>query len=426
MKGKIEANKNEYQVDGEIGRFTFTTYRLEVAEEEVYNSRKDLFPQLTGKEWYITRGYKDIAFIYGSTEKSYNKTAKLINRMRYQPNATPLRTIQAQSEEEGKKVANFIKEKSEEILEEFRIDKPETKHKLYGNEIAKLIETQKVEQAIKKVAENEEKIEEMKKNPVVYEQKLESVNISIDDVVVKEQKANREELDKPKMKEGQEKKAKYVHNTVAHIEQANKSYLINGASTVAVLEIMLAFIMSNWLIDKKLIFFFDGQKTLASSILKRFSQFRQVQLILDWYHLEKKCKEYLSMALKGKESRNQTLAQLMPLLWNGLVNQGISYLANINPQLVKNEEYRDKLIKYLQHNFNYIACYSVRKELGLRNSSNRGEKENDLIVSERQKNNGMSWSRDGSLSLASLTSLKRNNQANLWFRSNSIDLKFAA
>jgi hypothetical protein len=39
-----------------------------------------------------------------------------------------------------------------------------------------------------------------------------------------------------------------------------------------------------------------------------------------------------------------------------------------------------------------IPVYAVRRQLGLRNSSNRGEKANDLLVAARQKHNGMSWS----------------------------------
>jgi len=46
--------------------------------------------------------------------------------------------------------------------------------------------------------------------------------------------------------------------------------------------------------------------------------------------------------------------------------------------------------------------------LGLRNSSNRGEKVNDLVVSERQKHNGMSWSPEGSVALAAAITLARN------------------
>jgi hypothetical protein len=53
-----------------------------------------------------------------------------------------------------------------------------------------------------------------------------------------------------------------------------------------------------------------------------------------------------------------------------------------------------------------IPCYALRKAFGLCNSSAIGEKINDLIVSNRQKHNGMSWSKKGSLALASLTAAK--------------------
>ncbi len=63
---------------------------------------------------------------------------------------------------------------------------------------------------------------------------------------------------------------------------------------------------------------------------------------------------------------------------------------------------------------------------GLRNSSNIGEKANDLVVSDRQKHNGMSWSKAGSVALASLSALKRNNEYMRWFQKREIEMKFAA
>jgi len=53
------------------------------------------------------------------------------------------------------------------------------------------------------------------------------------------------------------------------------------------------------------------------------------------------------------------------------------------------------LITYLHRNQACIPCYALRKKLGLRISSNPVEKANDLVVSNRQKHNGMSWSADG-------------------------------
>ncbi len=73
-----------------------------------------------------------------------------------------------------------------------------------------------------------------------------------------------------------------------------------------------------------------------------------------------------------------------------------------------------------------IPAYAVRRELGLRNSSNRGEKSNDLIVSERKKHNGMSWTKSGSVALASVTSLKKNKEYKKWFQERKIEFKLAS
>jgi len=51
---------------------------------------------------------------------------------------------------------------------------------------------------------------------------------------------------------------------------------------------------------------------------------------------------------------------------------------------------------------------------------------NDLIVSERQKHNGMSWSKRGSVALASITSLKRNKENRKWFEEKKVEFKLVA
>ena len=116
----------------------------------------------------------------------------------------------------------------------------------------------------------------------------------------------------------------------------------------------------------------------------------------------------------------------MPLLWNGLTDDAIKYLESLDNKLIKDQCHILKLIEYLKRNYNYIPCYSVRKKLGLRNSSNLGEKMNDLIISERQKHNGMSWSKDGSICLAGLTALIKNNESERWFADDYLEFKLAA
>jgi len=67
---------------------------------------------------------------------------------------------------------------------------------------------------------------------------------------------------------------------------------------------------------------------------------------------------------------------------------------------------------------------AVRQTLGLRNSSNHGEKANDLVISKRQKHNGMSWSPEGSVSLAAVTTLVRNQGQDTWFNQNIVPMEF--
>ena len=109
-----------------------------------------------------------------------------------------------------------------------------------------------------------------------------------------------------------------------------------------------------------------------------------------------------------------------------MVDKAINYLNNLDEETMKNKDYRDKLIGYIERNRLNIPCYAVRKRLGLRNSSNIGEKMNDLVVSKRQKHNGMSWSKSGSVALASLTALKRNKEYATWFDHGDVEFKLAA
>jgi hypothetical protein len=114
------------------------------------------------------------------------------------------------------------------------------------------------------------------------------------------------------------------------------------------------------------------------------------------------------------------------LLWYGLTDKAKALLEGIEATSVKNQEQLEKLIAYLERNKPYIPCYEIRKELGLRNSSAIGEKMNDLLVSDRQKHNGMSWSENGSVALAAITALKRNKEHKRWFEKEEIEFKLAA
>lgn len=150
------------------------------------------------------------------------------------------------------------------------------------------------------------------------------------------------------------------------------------------LKYLIAFLLNNGMEYKRIQFFTDGHKILNDTIFKSFSWKLDKGLILDWYHLTKKCKEQLSMAFNGRKIRNEVLVDLMPLLWHGLTPQAVTLLNTLGEDKIRNKSKLEKFIAYLGRNEKHTPCYAVRKKLGLCNSSSIGEKMNDLIVSHRQ------------------------------------------
>ena len=147
----------------------------------------------------------------------------------------------------------------------------------------------------------------------------ETVYISVDEVGVKHQKEER--------KQAVEKQGVYVWNTVAVIQSAGKSYTLTGKDAGEVFRNLLAYLLSNQLLENRnLVFFTDGAKNIQRQIETYFT-FHSYTIILDWYHLKKRCQEYLSMSVRGgKEQRNTILQKLLRILWAGNVTQAAVYL----------------------------------------------------------------------------------------------------
>jgi hypothetical protein len=260
-------------------------------------------------------------------------------------------------------------------------------------------------------------------NPADYE--ANSVNISCDEVGVKRQTESRPAI------EGKVQPKK-VDNPVIHIEVKNKidnpkansssSYVLNGTSVLSIFKILLGFLCMHNLLDTTVVFFADGARNLNLIISSMFS-FLKVKIILDWYHLRKKMEESLSTVCNSRDYRNETLQRVMPLLWRGDLDATISVLKSMDMSKVKDKTTLDYLYSYFERVRNYIPNYMLRETLGLRNSSNRGEKSNDIIVANRQKHNGMSWSDDGSTSFASTSSVIYNQELENWINTGSLSFQ---
>ena len=178
--------------------------------------------------------------------------------------------------------------------------------------------------------------------------------------------------------------------------------------------------------DRRLIFLTDGAVNIRDRI-ERFFAFREHTIILDWLHLDKKCYEYMSMAVKGTKAEKDGMKRtLSSILWTGRADKAIKFLNGIKKKSIKNDRKLNELKDYILRKSPVLTCYALRHELGLKISSNRVEKENDLVVASRQKHNGMSWSDKGSGALAIIAAASRNNELDSFLVNKQIRFRLCA
>ena len=402
-----------------------------------FDTSRELFAPLTGKQWYRTVGFKDLAVVRGALDRSYRQATRMLNRLRHQPEATPVRTLQDSVEAEGRAAALAQEEEAKSVVEQGGMDATTLKPRQQREACSRRhLSPGVVDTALREVAPDAKTLEAMRANPVGYEDPQVSVNVSIDDVLANKQKEHRQfnGLDagtriREQARAGADaanKEKKRVHTTVAHVQTQAGSQIYATPTVASTCLFVLAFLTTNRLLRSNWMFFVDGQRSLHDTLLRLFSWQGTLQLILDWHHVDKKCQEMLSTAMNNRHARNDVLKELLGLLWYGNVDAAIENLSLINAKNVKSPEALEKLAGYFERNRGCIPCYAARKKLGLRNSSNLGEKANDLVVSDRQKHNGMSWSQDSSSALSTLRALVCNDNHGEWFESRTVSFRQAA
>jgi hypothetical protein len=156
----------------------------------------------------------------------------------------------------------------------------------------------------------------------------------------------------------------------------------------------------------------DGAKAIRTQLQTIFGH--KIPVILDWYHLEKKVGELMSMVARNKAEKETHIRQLLHHLWRGEVRAALEYLRT--KVAAKNEERRAALLTYLEKHQHEIIDYERRQRTGKRIGSGRMEKGVDQVIGARQKGKGMSWSPMGSKALGILKVIELNHQWEaLWF-----------
>jgi len=401
-----EITTKRYRIESELGEIETKSHK-----SESYDSSKELFEPVASREKFKSVRLLELEMDY-STDMSARDASRRLNRIRQEKGGISAQTYRNTVEREGAAMLAAMEEKCDETLLEngFDLNGELKEDEEFTPEASKHIPIEAIGTA---VCELNLKTKVYVKD---YELPESSVAISVDDVCV-----DRQSLTRPC---GEEEQPKRVNNSVIHAETTEGKYILNSANVSGVLRLLLGFLLNGGILGKQLMFFTDGAKEIHNAIHTMFA-FANYKIILDWWHLQKKCKEQLSMALYGRNIRNEFLDELLPCLWFGNVDGVIKLLQNVNPKKIKNSEYIAKLIEYFQRVRDYIPNYALRKELGLRISSNLGEKSNDLIVSSRQKNNGMSWSDDGSHAFASVAAVAYNGELANWIHHNSLSFQLS-
>ncbi|MBR6224143.1 MAG: hypothetical protein IKR02_00290 [Firmicutes bacterium] len=273
---------------------------------------------------------------------------------------------------------------------------------------------------------------------VMVESKLEkTIYISIDGVCVSEQEAPRVKGGRPTEKE----KGTWIDHWNIRVEFGDRSYLITDPDLDSCFRQLLAFLLKHSLLSHAFVFLADGQDSIFLGVRKYFKHWRFL-FILDFYHLAEKCYNLLSLGLKSyrvpspwekpeyyktgkkkgqvKSQKKTSISRvyastIVSYLWYGNVKEAVSYLENLDPADISDQEAINKLIGYFRKRKEFITCYAMRRAAGLRNSSNGVEGANNLLVSARQKEDDrMHWRQKGSWALAALTCARKNGDLEDW------------
>ena len=288
--GRVAEHPSLYQVDGEVGRFTFKTYDVEGEDEKPRFAGIELFPPRHGRQWYQTSGFKEIALLCGAAQRSYRQTTQGFNRSRHQESGgTPLNTLRDGARAEGLKVIDFMTTKSQRGLQEHGFD-PRGVPGSAGAALQQIkepayVEAKVLEPALAAVCKDMGKkgfsavdIEQARETlgaKKTYEQAVPCVYIHLDDVGVKEQKPHRNKpgsAQEPiaEQKDTEKGKRPMVKNTVAHLQNANRRFTLTGRGVAEVLLFVLGFLLNNALLGLNLKVCIDGQRSLQGAILRFF------------------------------------------------------------------------------------------------------------------------------------------------------------
>jgi hypothetical protein len=198
--------------------------------------------------------------------------------------------------------------------------------------------------------------------------------------------------------------------------QGSREMSGTGASFLALLLVMVLLCAGR---QRAVLLIADGARWIRAWFAALQAVWASSHMILDWFHLRKRCAELGSMICHGRKAKAALVGPLYRELWHGEVDAAIARLETYRPQ-ARNVERLEELIAYLRDRQPYIPNYRQRRRECQYIGSGHVEKANDLIVAQRQKGAGMHWSLATSDALAALRTLMLNGGWDRYWRHREV------
>jgi len=263
---------------------------------------------------------------------SYRDTKVAMNRFLHATEAEEVKvsTLKDRVESEGKKLSAAYMKKTIDTLCTHNVDintgmieaSSPIAVSVRNTPLPATLDEKTVKQHITEYNHGREKDTKLKYGMVTSEIEASSEDccyIAIDDVGVRFQKEKR--------KGDYKKDRKFVENTVVHVQKGALQYTITAIGMQTAFLQLVAFLLANDLMaGSRLVFLTDGARNIRENIEKYFG-FRQYTIILDWFHLKKKCNEYLCMILQGqKQEKDKIKQEFTAILWTGRYDKIINFV----------------------------------------------------------------------------------------------------
>lgn len=244
-----------------------------------------------------------------------------------------------------------------------------------------------------------------------------SVFVTIDGVLVPRQK---EEHGKGTVRDSKN----VLQYTAVLMHKDLKRYFVAGSAEECLMSINAFILNTPELRQKDVHCITDGEKKLKELTTKIFS-YTQVYHNLDYFHFRKNIDEKITAALKGsKEDKEAFISLINAKIWEGNHKQALNLLCMLRDGVQTEFTYENKtstcrirspdsvqlVIDYYQRCYTQLVPFAASRALGLTIASSMSEMSNDLLITDRQKNNHSSWTKNGSLYLAFITAALHNEE----------------